>query len=182
MFFYPLIVFALKLIFRSFVLSAPSCQNPPGSHQQSTRVVYILLWRVTEALSGVARLGIIPQSERLLVQILVRAHAWVAGVVPRWGMYERQQINVSLSHWCFLFFPSLPFSLKIKSFKRNMSPGWCGSVDWTLDWEAKGRWFNSQSGHMPGLQARSPVRGAWEATIHWCYSPSLSPSLPLSKK
>ena len=36
-------------------------------------------------------------------------------------------------------------------------PGWCGSVDWALACEPKGRWFNPQSGHMPGLQPRSPV-------------------------
>ena len=29
----------------------------------------------------------------------------------------------------------------------------------------------------PGL-----IGGMWEATTHWCFSPSLSPSLPLSKK
>ena len=47
--------------------------------------------------------------------------------------------------------------------------------------EPKGRQFNSQSGHMPGLLARSPVGGTREATTHWCFSPSLSPSLPLFK-
>ena len=36
-------------------------------------------------------------------------------------------------------------------------------------------------GHMPGLRARFPVGGVQEATAHWCFSPSLSPSLPLSK-
>ena len=47
-------------------------------------------------------------------------------------------------------------------------------------------WF--RSGPMPGLQARSLVWGLWEATdrcfslAHWCLSPSLSPSLPLSLK
>ena len=66
--------------------------------------------------------------------------------------------------------------------KTKSSPGWCGSVDWVLDWETKGHWFNSQSGHMPGLQARSPVGGVWEATTYWCFSPSLSPSLLLSLK
>ena len=35
-------------------------------------------------------------------------------------------------------------------------PGWCGSVDRA----PKCRRFNSQSGPMPGLQARSPVGGA----------------------
>ena len=33
-------------------------------------------------------------------------------------------------------------------------------------YKPKGRWFDSQSGHMPGLQARSPVGGAQEATAH----------------
>ena len=33
-----------------------------------------------------------------------------------------------------------------------------------------------------GLQARSPVGGVQEATTHWCFFPSLSPSLPLSLK
>ena len=36
-------------------------------------------------------------------------------------------------------------------------PGWCGSVDWVLACEPKCCWFDSQSGHMPGLWARSPV-------------------------
>ena len=40
----------------------------------------------------------------------------------------------------------------------------------------KGHWFNSQSGHMPGLWARSSVGGTREATTHWCFPPSLSPS------
>ena len=35
--------------------------------------------------------------------------------------------------------------------------------------------------HMPGLWARSPFAGTREATTHCCFSPSLSPSLPLSK-
>ena len=61
-------------------------------------------------------------------------------------------------------------------------PGWCGSVDWTPAWEPKGCWFDSQSGHMSGLQARYPVQGTREATAHWCFSPSLSPSLSLSLK
>ena len=47
--------------------------------------------------------------------------------------------------------------------------------------EPKGHQFNSQSEHMPGLQARSLVGGTREATTHWCFSPSLSPSLPLSR-
>ena len=72
------------------------------------------------------------------------------------------------------------FILMLKS--TVFCPGWCGSVDWTPAWEPKGHQFNSQSGHMPRLQARSPVGGAQEATTHWCFSPSLSPSLPLSNK
>ena len=32
--------------------------------------------------------------------------------------------------------------------------------------EPTGCWFDSQSGHMPGLQARSPDGGVQEATTH----------------
>ena len=60
----------------------------------------------------------------------------------------------------------------------NFHPGWCGSVDWVLAWGPRGQQFNSYSGHMPGLWARSPVGGARETTTHWCFSPSLSPFLP----
>ena len=66
-------------------------------------------------------------------------------------------------------------------------PGWCGSVDWAPACKAKGRCFDSQSGHMPGLWARSLVGGVWEATNE-CFSctsmflSSLSSSLPLSLK
>ena len=53
--------------------------------------------------------------------------------------------------------------------------GCCGSVDWVPACETKGRWFHSQSGYVPGLQAGSPVGGAQEATTYWCFSPSLLP-------
>ena len=56
----------------------------------------------------------------------------------------------------------------------------CGSVDWVLACKSKGQWFDSWSGHMPGLQSRSPVGGAQETTTHWCFSPSL-PSLKINK-
>ena len=43
----------------------------------------------------------------------------------------------------------------------------------------RGHWSNSQSGYMPGLQARSPVGGVGEATTQSCF-PLFLPS-PLSK-
>ena len=62
-----------------------------------------------------------------------------------------------------------------------ITPDWCGSVDWVPACEPKGCWFDSQSGHMHGLQARSPVgvvrEGNWSM-----FSPCLSSSLPLSLK
>ena len=61
-------------------------------------------------------------------------------------------------------------------------PGWCSSVDWTLACEPKGRQFDSQSGHMPGLWVRSLVEGGRKATTDWCFSPLLSPSLPFCLK
>ena len=65
---------------------------------------------------------------------------------------------------------------------KSLRPWLVWLYGWMPDWEPKGRQFDSQSGHMPGLRARSPLGGAWEATTHWCFSPSLSPSLPLSLK
>ena len=42
-------------------------------------------------------LGIVPQSEKWLVRLLVRAYAWVVSSVPTWGAYYRQVIGF-LSH------------------------------------------------------------------------------------
>ena len=61
-------------------------------------------------------------------------------------------------------------------------PGWCGSADWVPAYEPKGHQLDSQSGHMPGLWSRSPVGAVQEQTTHWCFSPSVPPSFPLSLK
>ena len=71
------------------------------------------------ALAGVAHgLSATLRSERSPVRFLVRAHAWVAGRVPRWG---RVRGNPCFSHTLtFLslsfFFPSLPSKNKQKTF------------------------------------------------------------------
>ena len=41
--------------------------------------------------------------------------------------------------------------------KIEISPGWCGSVDQAPACEPKGCRSDSQLGHMPRLQAQSPV-------------------------
>ena len=65
---------------------------------------------------------------------------------------------------------------------KNFYPGWCSSVNWAQAWEPKGHQFDSQSEHTPGLQARFPVGGAQEATIHWCFPLSFPPpSLKMNK-
>ena len=40
--------------------------------------------------------------------------------------------------------------------ERYYSPGWCGSLGWASSPRMKIYQFNSRSGHVPGLQARSP--------------------------
>ena len=49
--------------------------------------------------------------------------------------------------------PQSPFHSSIvwASVKVRRGPGWCGSVVGVLACEPKGHWFNSQSGHVPGL-------------------------------
>ena len=70
------------------------------------------------ALTSVAQLvGVIPQSKRLPVQFPVRAHAWVVALVPGCGSYERQLMDVSLSHQCFS--PSLSSSLPLSLLKKK---------------------------------------------------------------
>ena len=64
-------------------------------------------------------------------------------------------------------------------FNNVVMPGWCGSVDWALAWEPRCCQFDSQSGHMPGLQAGSP---GWVQRGNWSMFLSLSFSLPLSLK
>ena len=59
-------------------------------------------------------LGIIPQTERLSVRFLVRANAWVVGLVPIWGAYGRQLIDASVP----LFLPS-SLSINLKKYKKN---------------------------------------------------------------
>ena len=72
--------------------------------------------------------------------------------------------------------------------KNCLCPDWCGSVGWASAHKPKGHWYDSRSGHMPGLWARSPVGGIWERQLidvsleHCFFSPTLSPSLPLSLK
>ena len=61
--------------------------------------------------------------------------------------------------------------------KNKSSPGWHGSVDWAPAWEPKGHRFNSQSGHMPGLQGQVPSRGRPRGN-HTLMFLSLSFSLP----
>ena len=76
---------------------------------------------------------------------------------------------------------SVHFQCLCFGIKKDSSLGWSSSVDWVLAYEPKGQWFDSQSGHMPGLWARSSVAGMWEATAHWYFSSFLSSSLCHSK-
>ena len=71
-------------------------------------------------------LGILQQNEsllvRLLVRFLVRAHAWVLGLVPGCGTCKRQPTDASLTRRCFsltLMFLSLSFSLLSPYLKVN---------------------------------------------------------------
>ena len=91
------------------------------------------------------------------------------------NVYWAPTMCQSLSHYRANF-------SEVGFLNKGISPGWCGSVDWVLAWEPKGRWFDSRPGHMSGLRARSPVVGARETTTQQCFSPFLSPSLPLSLK
>ena len=77
----------------------------------------------------------------------------------------------------------LPAGGEEKEPFKNMPDSLAGSsVDWA--WAANQRVTGSipSQGTCLGCGARSPVRAMWEATTHWCVSPSLAPSLSLSLK
>ena len=98
-----------------------------------------------------------------------------------WFDLLSRPLNISLSAIRLSYFLIICMFTGV-ALKIFFCPGWCSSVDWARTCEPKGRWSNSQSRHMPGFQARSSVRGTWEATTHCCFSLCLSPSLPLSLK
>ena len=89
-------------------------------------------------------------------------------------LQDEKSSEIGRTMWMYL--PLLNCTLK----RLSPSPGWCGSVDWVWACKPKGCQFDSQSGYMSVLQARSPVGGVQEATTHWCFFPSLSPYRPLS--
>ena len=74
---------------------------------------------------------------------------------------------------------SIGFTYNLKNRKQPWLV-WLSGL--STDLRTKVSLVRSQSGLMPGLWARSLVWGTREATTHWYFSPSLSPSLPLSLK
>ena len=72
--------------------------------------------------------------------------------------------------------------------EQKTCPGQYGAVGWASSHNTKGHRFHPQSGHMPGLRVQSLAQNTYErqpinvSLAHWCFSPSLSPSLALSLK
>ena len=139
-------------------------------HYLPSRQMGRTLWGGESHMSWVMR-------KRESMQHLEQRVVWQVCVTSKKKTRERFK-NVISIHW------KSPPDLSLNNNKKNnyFGPGWCGSVHWVWACKPNGRQFDSQSGHMPGLLGRSPVRGAREATTHWCFSPSLSPSLLLSLK
>ena len=59
--------------------------------------------------------GHLSAKRKVATWFLIRAHAWVVGSVPGQGMYERQLIDVSLSHQSFSPSLSPSFSRSLKN-------------------------------------------------------------------
>ena len=91
----------------------------------------------------------------------------------------------------FVLYPTLlllslfsPFLIVWSGSFLKLYPALAVVAQWIECWSVNQRVAGliPSLGHMPELQARSPVGGTWEATTHWCFSPSLSPSLPFYLK
>ena len=121
---------------------------------------------------------------------------------PEWGAVSFWVLPASLA-MLFSSLPSAPWGPLLRTshylpaggaspeisvtVKILGGPGRRGSVDWVPVGKLKGRRFDSQSGHMPGLWARSAVGGLREAAdlcvshTSMFLSLSFSFSTPLSK-
>ena len=118
----------------------------------------------------------IQSSVHLLLLLLLQRSNWA-----RWwstcnpdimieGVYHlKSQRFLPFTLFCFLFCVH----------KYSARPSLCGSVDWVPACKPKGRQFNSQSRSCAWVAGLVPSRGC--RNTHWCFSPSLSPSLPFSK-
>ena len=71
--------------------------------------------------------------------------------------------------------------------RKSSGSEWCGSVGWALSCKPEGHWFNSHQDTCLGCRP-GPWLGICERQLinaflsYWCFSPSLSPSLPFSLK
>ena len=61
-----------------------------------------------------------------------------------------QHVNYTMLY----YFKEVKNTTEMPKKKKKKCPGWCSSVDGALACKPKGCWFDSQSGHMPGLGAR----------------------------
>ena len=116
----------------------------------------------------------------ILICFLTRDETCNLGVL---GQYSNQLSYLARTHSVFnhIFIQHFVNNWERITQHESSCPGRYGSVDWVPACEMKGHWFTSWSDHMPGLRARSPVGGGQEGA-NWCFSPSLSPSLPLPIK
>ena len=109
---------------------------------------------------------------------------WVVSELS-WIVGYAASVQSSACYWCgeppIIHTQTVSFWVQEPKRITNFSPGWCSSVDWVWACEPKGHWFDSQSGHMPRLWARSPSRRSARGN-HTLMFLSLSPSLLLSLK
>ena len=94
------------------------------------------------------------QREGMEAGLPLQAQVGAQGLYARWCWAVAVDISVG----------TLIMETVLKEMENETCHDWCRSVDWALSYGLKGRWFNSQSGHSLGLQARPLIGGVWEAT------------------
>ena len=96
--------------------------------------------------------------------------------VNLWLQSTFNSFNKNILNFCLLV-------IGIKSYLS--SPDWCGSVDWMLAYETKGRKFSPSQGTSLGCGPGSQLGACGRQPIHisftcQCFFPSFCLSLPLS--
>ena len=90
--------------------------------------------------------------------------------------YVSQEEDLNVFEWFYL----VSFAIYQRKMYSRPWLVWLNGLSAGL--QTKGSLVQFPIGHIPPLQARSPVGGTREATTHWCFFPSLSPSFPLCLK
>ena len=108
-----------------------------------------------------------------VTSLIASQGTYVSGAFDPWSDPQSGHIQEATHRSMFLSQINVSLCLFSSLLKSINSSNWCGSVGWALSCKLKGYWFNSQSGHMPGFEARSWLGACEREPTDWWLSHTL---------